>query len=408
MNFSTSNQIKIKQKFFPKAILQTAFRAEFPVAFWQMPQSKIQESIIDLNSDLIQKKIIIEENSKGFVVSPFINPANENTFFIQADLHFQIKNNETELLENSQNFSEEKKIREKKFYQYLTKFLESSESSIIPKDLTKNEYFSSKEENYKSNVKKGIEAIKNNQFQKIVFSRIKSIKLAPDFDIWDTFQKLTKKYPNAFVYLFYLPKKGLWLGATPETLIETEYNIFRTMSLAGTQVNRAEQSLAQTLWTQKEIEEQAMVSRYIINCFKKIRLREFEEIGPKTVIAGNLRHLRTMFEVDMQEVNFMQLASVMLDLLHPTSAVCGLPKKPALEFLTKTEKHDRRFYSGFLGPINFKNRSHIFVNLRCMEITPAQALLYAGAGITEDSEPEKEWLETEMKCQTMLNVLRKD
>ena len=47
-----------------------------------------------------------------------------------------------------------------------------------------------------------------------------------------------------------------------------------------------------------------MVSRYIINCFKKIRLREFEEIGPKTVAAGNLLHLRTDFQVDMAATNF--------------------------------------------------------------------------------------------------------
>ena len=76
---------------------------------------------------------------------------------------------------------------------------------------------------------------------------------------------------------------------------------------------------------QKDIEEQALVERYVISCFKKIRLREYDEHGPKTMIAGNVLHLKTEFEVDMVATNFPQLGSVMLNLLHPTSAVCGMP-----------------------------------------------------------------------------------
>jgi isochorismate synthase len=158
-------------------------------------------------------------------------------------------------------------------------------------------------------------------------------------------------------------------------------------------------------WTEKEIEEQAMVSRYIINCFKKIRLREYEEHGPRTASAGNLLHLKTEYEVDMKATNFPQLGSVMLKLLHPTSAVCGMPLNNALEFLNKNEGYDRQFYSGYLGPVNFRNESHIFVNLRCMQIHERQATLYAGAGVTIDSIPEKELEETEMKMDTLQKVL---
>ena len=163
--------------------------------------------------------------------------------------------------------------------------------------------------------------------------------------------------------------------------------------------------LAQVPWTQKEIEEQAFVSRYIINCFKKIRLREFEEIGPRTVKAANLIHLRTDYVVDMKALNFPQLGTVMLDLLHPTSAVCGMPKEPALAFLQSHEKFERRFYSGYLGPVNIDQESHLFVNLRCMQIFSDKAILYSGAGTTSDSVPEKEWEETENKMQTLLNLI---
>ena len=156
---------------------------------------------------------------------------------------------------------------------------------------------------------------------------------------------------------------------------------------------------------QKEIEEQALVSRYIINCFKKIRLREFGEHGPKTWKAGNLLHLRTEFEVDMNATNFPQLGTVMLKLLHPTSAICGMPRQESIDFIQQNEGMDRGLYSGYLGPINYKNESNLFVNLRCMQWSYREAELYAGAGVTIDSIPEAEWEETEMKMNTLLKVI---
>jgi isochorismate synthase len=82
-----------------------------------------------------------------------------------------------------------------------------------------------------------------------------------------------------------------------------------------------------------------------------------------------------------------------------------MPKMEALAFIQQHEGYDREFYSGYLGPVNLEGETHLFVNLRCMKIQNNSATLYAGGGITEDSEPEKEWQETEMKCQTMLSVL---
>ena len=198
--------------------------------------------------------------------------------------------------------------------------------------------------------------------------------------------------------------------ATPEILVEQNSDgIFRTISLAGTQSGVDEQgnilSTAQARWSQKEIEEQAFVSRYIIECFKKIRLREYTEIGPKTISTGNLLHLKTEYIVDTKTLDFPQLPGLMLGLLHPTSAVCGTPKQEAIDFIIATEQHERSMYSGYLGPVNMEYATHLFVNLRTVEINGTKAVFYAGCGITEDSDPEKEWLETQMKCQTLQRVL---
>jgi len=247
-------------------------------------------------------------------------------------------------------------------------------------------------------VNKGIGEILSGHLSKIVPVRRKEVATGPGFDLIKVFLNLCKAYPNAFVNFFHLPVVGSWIGASPEILIKTKGDVFSTMSLAGSQEALGNNPLKNVTWTQKEIEEQALVSRYIVNCFKKIRLREYEEVGPKTDIAGNILHLRTDFKVDMKATGFHQLGSIMLDLLHPTSAVAGSPREKALDFIQKNERFDRSFFSGFVGPVNFGDETSIFVNIRCAQLFTDHAVLYAGAGVTEDSTPEKEWEETELKC----------
>ncbi len=262
------------------------------------------------------------------------------------------------------------------------------------------------QEEYIQQVKHCISEINGSELIKVVPSRTKRIILPKGQELIETFTSLCDTYSNAFVSLLSTPKLGTWLGASPELLIEVNDNaIFRTMSLAGTQKFTDEQPLHALPWTQKEIEEQAMVSRYIINRFKEIRLREFEEVGPRTVKAGNLVHLCSTFTVDTRATDYADLGSTMLKLLHPTSAVCGMPKPLAKELIKSLEKHQRKLYSGYLGPVNMKDGSHIYVNLRCMEVLKNEAILYAGAGVTAYSNPADEWLETELKCNTLLNII---
>lgn len=256
-------------------------------------------------------------------------------------------------------------------------------------------------------VQRGIERIENSELIKVVPSKVKLHELPSGFSLAEAFIKLCEAYPSAFVSVVSCPEFGTWLTATPEMLIEVdEKGIFKTMALAGTQRFEPGKSLHEVAWTDKEIEEQAMVSRYIINRLKEIRLREFVEEGPMTVRAANLTHLCSTFTVDTKETNFPNLGDVMLNLLHPTSAVCGMPKLPAIELIKEIEQHNRKFYTGFLGPVNIDNHTSIYVNLRCMELFDGKANLFAGAGVTAFSNPEKEWEETELKCNTLLNVIK--
>ena len=262
---------------------------------------------------------------------------------------------------------------------------------------------------YSALVSAGIAAIGARAVVKVVSSRAARRPLPAGFDPLRAFAELCAKYPRAFVSLVSVPGVGTWLGASPEVLAEvTAGGQFHTMALAGTQPLAPDVPPQYAIWRQKEIEEQALVARYIVNCFKQLRLREYHETGPRTVVAGQLLHLRTDFEVDLKNVpSPASLGTDMLRLLHPTSAVGGMPKAAAMAFLEQHEGYDRAYYSGFLGPVNVAapGIAGLYVNLRCLQLRADEAVLYAGTGLTVDSDPAREWQETEMKLQTISTVL---
>jgi isochorismate synthase len=370
-------------------------------AIWRLPNQSETRVVVDFSEKHVPQIHHVEEVGQGFVFSPFQNKNDEGTevisYFIKADWHFT-SNSEFQ----EPNFGAP--LKEKFFFKTLENQLQENHETndtlpayhLIETDATQ----------YQNLVEKGVGAIKKGTFQKVVLSRRQEVTLKGAWKITSLFIKLCNMYPDALVSVVFIPEVGLWVGASPEILVSLDkHNIFRTMALAGTQAYRSDMDILQAVWTQKEIEEQALVSRYIINTFKKIRLREFEEDGPKTVRAGNLIHLRTDFWVDLNEVEYPQLLTTMLRLLHPTSAVCGMPKPESLDFILKNEGYDREFYCGFLGQVNFQEETHIFVNLRCMQIvSPQKAYIYAGGGITAHSNPEKEWNETVHKTQTLLRA----
>ncbi len=386
-----------------EALWQKALADGFPVALWRLPRTTEKQLLIDLSGKTTNVKVDFEELASGFVISPFQG----DSLLLKADLYYRFDEENQEIPNNfdtniavKDNFEENLSIENKPKKQ--SNFQQSAIQELY------------NEMTFAEIVSDAIGAIERGEMQKVVVSRTKNITLPEGFSVIEAFQKLCNAYPLAFVSAVFLPQyNSIWLGATPETLVSIDKTgIFKTMSLAGTQsalgANGERFSPGEIRWSHKEIEEQAFVSRYIIECFKKIRLREYIESGPKTIQAGNLMHLRTDYSVDTNAVNFPQLGTVMTELLHPTSAVCGMPKEPALRFIAEHELHQREFYSGFLGPINIQEESHLFVNLRTMKIQNQVATLYAGCGITEDSSPTKEWQETEMKSQTLLSVLAID
>lgn len=231
------------------------------------------------------------------------------------------------------------------------------------------------------------------KIDKAIFSRID--QATTELDFVGVFNELCQKYKNkAFVYALVDPVFGIWIGATPEILIEGDENRLKTVALAGTKKEQNDK------WTLKEREEQSMVTDFIYSKLSQSAVQNLVKGDCETIDSGAVFHLATRFEF---QVPFSNVDDLIND-LHPTPAVCGLPRDKAMQLIHDFEPHERKFYTGILGWVK-DNEVQTYVNLRCMEYFKGSCDLYVGGGITSNSVIENEWLETKNKANTLRSVL---
>ena len=320
------------------------------------------------------------DKKTGFVLAPFHETDQNRTYFLEPDC--VCFSNEIE-----DNF---------------LKQLSETNQFILLRKRTDSEIKTTSPAEFIGNVNEAKNAMMNDKYQKVVLSKIRLETLNDEFTAPDFFLKLCSKYPHAFVYMMQLPESGCWMGATPEPLLVIEDERVKTVSLAGTQIFTNDK-IESYKWSSKEIEEQGIVTGFVENLLHSLDIQQIGKSGPENYQAANLIHLKTAFEFPQSELK--NRFSDLLKSLHPTPSVGGLPKAEAREFILANEKHDRSYYTGFLGPVNIEDKTNIFVNLRCLQLFEKQFVLYSGAGITTSSVAENEWTETDNKMMTMMNVL---
>lgn len=344
--------------------ISESFSAELPFTCFRKPNSR---SVKGFFCDTSEVHYVQNFNEEGFVFSPFDN--------LEASIIFYEKS--SQILEDV--FKEEVLKKNKKEIKTV---------------------YSNREEHIKL-VNKGINAIAEGGIKKVVLSRKEAVQVLK-FDLIGTFKRLLTTYDNALIYVWYHPKIGLWMGATPERLVTLDANKFATMALASTQTYEGNLN---PKWGAKEEKEHQYVVDYIVSQIKDqsngIILDEFEVSETYTMKAGNLLHLKADIKGVIGNFELKKL----LKTLHPTPAVCGLPKEKSKEFILENEEYNRSFYTGFLGEINVNQKTELFVNLRCVEFNKDTANIYVGGGVTIDSDPEKEWEETVSKTKTIKNIL---
>ena len=263
-------------------------------------------------------------------------------------------------------------------------------------------------------------------FQKIVLARQRTVSAPTKPTSLQLFARACLLYPRMFVALVSTRRSGQWLAATPEVLLKGGHGQWSSMALAGTMPAQDSRNISSKcdpadisnispkcspaladsacqgiVWSAKNIREQRYVATYIAESLTPF-VTDFKERGPYTSRACRLLHLRSDFTFTLRDED--RLGNV-LDVLHPTPAVCGLPKQQALSFIQAHESEPRRYYSGFLGPLDMEGLTHLCVSLRCMELTAEGYRLYAGGGLVGDSCEDGEWRETEAKMATMGEVI---
>jgi isochorismate synthases len=272
-----------------------------------------------------------------------------------------------------------------------------SMGEIIDQRLVKRDRI---DENYKKRFETFIKPIKDSKLEKLVLSRMYEYPRPDNFSVGFTFLKACQWYIRSYVYLFHTPQTGTWLGSTPEIILSGKGQNWHTVALAGTQTLQNGE-LPET-WNNKNKKEQALVVSYIRSQLNSLGITPVEN-GPYTVRAAELAHLKTDFTFKLPDNVYL---GSLLKLLHPTPAVCGLPKEEAYEFILENEAYNRRYYSGFIGMLNGQNGSNLYVNLRCMEIMKLKLCLYAGGGLLPSSTVTEEWQETEDKMFTMRKIIQ--
>lgn len=298
-------------------------------------------------------------------------------------------------------------------YSITTRLFTKDEAEKIDCDNFKNkhsEYIfpyteSTSKDNHKQNVnhiKKYLSTLKENG--KVVLSRV--IIQKTEISLSQTFNELCRRYPDAYVFCFNTPQTGSWIGASPELLININEYALQSISLAGTKAANSDAP-----WDNKNIAEQQIVTQYIYDTIAQQGITPI--IGKRyTKTAGPVAHLCTPIYANIPSTknNTQQRLSFITELLKqlsPTPALGGYPKANAIRLIRDIENHDRQYYGGFIGYISEDvSNADFFVNLRSMNISENQLAIFAGGGITSESDADEEWKETERKSTTLLSVTK--
>lgn len=360
-------------------------KSSFSFALYRLPWT--DEPILVLQDDIKPETLCKLEDlneKEGFVLAPFVPTANRPVVLIHTDYTETGWGNIGKALEL---------FRKNHPGQWTA--AEESVNCPVPPLYDKGNVKSK----YTSTFGRFIAPLHDKTYSKLVLSRCATQALAKDFSPIHAFVKACNAYPRMMISLCHTPVTGTWIGSTPEIILSGHDTQWSTVALAGTMA--IENDKIPTRWNEKNREEQAYVSEYLRSVIQQFGTNITEK-GPYTARAGQLVHLKTDFHFKLQDAS--RLGDI-LKMIHPTPAVCGIPKADTYHFICKEEGYDRLYYSGIIGRLNPEAETQLYVNLRCMHINRLTATLFAGSGILASSTAESEWKETCEKMKTMQDIL---
>ncbi|AXJ00931.1 isochorismate synthase [Cyclonatronum proteinivorum] len=262
-------------------------------------------------------------------------------------------------------------------------------------------------ENWIESINEAKNLIRLGILSKIVLSRMLRIRLSGRQQPTRILNQLRNEYPSCYTFMMRPEGKTAFVGSTPERLLSIRSNYILTEGLAGS-ISRGKSATEDTILekqllnSEKDLEEHRLVVEDI-----REKLRNFcDEVNhppqPGIKKFTNVQHLYTPISA---WTNNKYDPFVILQSLHPTPAVGGVPSRKALGLIPEYELYERGWYAGPVGWLNSKGRGEFVVAIRSGLITEHEALFYAGCGIVQDSDPVAEWEETKLKLIPMLTAI---
>jgi isochorismate synthase len=250
------------------------------------------------------------------------------------------------------------------------------------------------------------DAVRAGAFEKVVLARPFNLDVKGLFNVPRALDRLRESYPGC--YIFAVSRHGkTFLGASPEQLVKLSDGEVRTACLAGS-IRRGDdpeedEALGRELLENpKDQVEHAVVVKAIREALGPLCTELDVPDEPELMTVSNVHHLHTPVRGRMS--NGASLFDL-VDRLHPTPAVGGYPKDEAVAFIRENEPFDRGWYASPIGWIDVHGNGEFAVALRSALLVPRRAVLFAGCGIVDGSDPESEYAESEVKLRPMIAAL---
>jgi salicylate biosynthesis isochorismate synthase len=261
-------------------------------------------------------------------------------------------------------------------------------------------------EHFERTVAQAVGRIRAGALEKVVLAREVLVEAPRAHDPAALYGALRELFPSCFCFCCGSPE-GAFMAASPELLVRRDGAGAATVALAGSARRSADPAVddhlgEQLLRSDKDREEQAIVTRRIVRALRPFSVWVTAADEPVLARMANIQHLATPIRAQLaQPVSAVELAG----LLHPTPAVGGEPFAAAAPLIPALEGLDRGWYAGPVGWTDANEDGEFCVALRCALIAGSVARCYAGVGVVRDSDPSAELAETEVKLQALLPVL---
>ena len=255
---------------------------------------------------------------------------------------------------------------------------------------------------YRNSLARGIELIKAGDLDKLVLATSQRLSLREPLDPLKLLSRLRVQQTNSCRFLWQKNHDESFFGASPERLISLDQNKLIIDAIAGTA--KKGDNGKELLASSKDLREHRFVVNSIVEQLLKKGINANHPSQPNLIIQGHLIHLHTLIRACVKDKSPLDLVEV----LHPTPAVAGLPLKKSLSWLRALEPFDRQTYASPIGWIDRNKNSEFRVAIRYGDVKGHELQLFAGAGLVKGSTIEGEIQEVALKFEVLRNQLNLD